>query len=511
MKEGMGRFYCRAFLRGTLYQALRLLGEFMGAWFLSRILALAMEARGDDLTRTALLGLGTIAVCAGLRYALGLRWERSAQDGLHSHRKALLRQMMEKALPVETAAEADIRLQRDAETVRAHWTQTLPEMGVSLCFALICVALMARIHGTLALIFGLLSLTQLLPTLVYEKWAKAIYLRVLRDEESYCNWVGEGLRGISTLKAYQQETWFLQRLMRCSEAIIRSGRQETRTAAVQDIVTDLVRTLLEYGSYLILGMAAMTGMATVTQLPFLLVAAQRLFSFIAAVVLDVVRCFGYQKAEERLRAQSASATRRPPEGCVAALEGASKAYAGKTVLQDVSLQVRQGERILLSGANGAGKSTLLRLLLGFCQPEAGEAFPPETAAFVFQEEPDLEATGEEIAREMAQRGAISMEAFRAHCAAFQIEPALRASLAECSQGQRRKFYLSLALARRGGLLVLDEPTNHLDPAAVEYLSAQLDAYAGTLLLCTHDARFAAAAGINRHFKLEGGHVYEEVP
>ena len=513
MKKNMERLYRRALLRGIAYQALHLFSGLLGAGAISLLLELAIQARGNALTHAALLALGAIALCACLQYWLWKRWERGAQDGLHRHRKALLRQMLEGALPVETGAEADVRLQRDAETTKRHWVQTLPEMGVSAFFALICAAILAWLNAELALVFILLSLLQLLPTLVYEKWAKPIYQQVLNDEEAYCSWVGEGLHGISTLKTYRQERWFLERFGRCCEKMIRSGRLESRTAAIEDIVTELIRTLLEYGSYLIVGMAAMAGKAAVTQLPFLLIVAQRMFSFVAAVVQNVVKCFQYQKTEERLKTRKAMETKHPPDGYAAALQGVTKAYEGKTVLKNVSIQVRRGDRILLSGANGSGKTTLLRLLLGFCQPEMGEAFPPAEAAFVFQEEPDLDEVGWKIAEEMTKKGTISRAAFLEHCAAFQIGNMLSVPLPECSQGQRKKFYLALALARQAELLVLDEPTNHLEPPAAEYLAAQLEKYPGTLLLCTHDPRLAPVGlvRVNRHLRLDGGQVYERRP
>jgi ATPase subunit of ABC transporter with duplicated ATPase domains len=77
-----------------------------------------------------------------------------------------------------------------------------------------------------------------------------------------------------------------------------------------------------------------------------------------------------------------------------------------------------------------------------------------------------------------------------------------------SPGERTRAALALLQARGINVLVLDEPTNHLDLPAIEQLEEALDAYAGTLLLVTHDRRMLEAVSTTRRLEVTDGQVTE---
>lgn len=59
---------------------------------------------------------------------------------------------------------------------------------------------------------------------------------------------------------------------------------------------------------------------------------------------------------------------------VLALHNISHLYSGQSVLDDISLDITSGERIVILGANGCGKSTLLKIMNGLIAPAAGQVF-----------------------------------------------------------------------------------------------------------------------------------------
>jgi ATPase subunit of ABC transporter with duplicated ATPase domains len=77
-----------------------------------------------------------------------------------------------------------------------------------------------------------------------------------------------------------------------------------------------------------------------------------------------------------------------------------------------------------------------------------------------------------------------------------------------SPGERTRATLAVLQVRGVNTLVLDEPTNHLDLEAVEQLEQALDAFAGTLLLVTHDRRLLESVGIDRVVQVDAGRVSE---
>jgi len=164
-------------------------------------------------------------------------------------------------------------------------------------------------------------------------------------------------------------------------------------------------------------------------------------------------------------------------------EGVSFAHGANVVLDDVSLQVRQGEFAVLVGPNGSGKSTLLRLLLGLLRPATGsvEVFGvPPTAlrdrwrvGYVPQRlriAPDLPATVLEVVRSgrLPKQGwwrrsrTADRDAVDHALESVALTDVRRRRMAELSGGQQQRVLIAKALAAEPELLVLDEPVAGVD-------------------------------------------------
>lgn len=168
------------------------------------------------------------------------------------------------------------------------------------------------------------------------------------------------------------------------------------------------------------------------------------------------------------------------------LSGITKRYP-HFALQDISLEMPEGQVMGLVGVNGAGKTTLLRLLTGLAAPDAGEVtvlghrLPEHQVAA----KRDIGFASEDMRLYRGQSLRWHMDLVRriypgwdeAYAADLLRRFELRAgqALGGCSHGQRVKAVLLLCLARRPRLLLLDEPTTGLDPVArIEVLEALAD-------------------------------------
>ena len=170
-------------------------------------------------------------------------------------------------------------------------------------------------------------------------------------------------------------------------------------------------------------------------------------------------------------------------------------FAGPALLDSVSLQIDDGERLGLLGRNGAGKSTLLRLLEGTLAPDSGEVVrqPRLRVAGLQQDVPrDLSGSVRDYLHEAcgAARSDVSWEIeTRIDQAAHDLKLDLTAALETLSAGSKRRVLLAAALVRDPDLLILDEPTNHLDIDAIRHLEETLQHRRGTLVFVTHDRSF----------------------
>jgi ATP-binding cassette subfamily F protein 3 len=204
----------------------------------------------------------------------------------------------------------------------------------------------------------------------------------------------------------------------------------------------------------------------------------------------------------------------------------SKSFSGRTLFDDLSLQVNRGDRIGLVGPNGAGKSTLFSLILGETSPDRGQiAFeksatigflPQETAAakdetvleLALATTPELVDAQKVITQHESGNGVDDAAYHRAlhifdEHGGWQLEPKAKRVLAglafresdfdrparALSGGWIMRAYLARLLVMEPDLLLLDEPTNHLDLESLQWFQEYLRSYPGAIVMISHDREF----------------------
>ena len=173
------------------------------------------------------------------------------------------------------------------------------------------------------------------------------------------------------------------------------------------------------------------------------------------------------------------------------LEGVSKAYEGKTVLQDVSLRFEDGKVTAIMGPSGQGKTTLLKILLGLEDCEGiVSGMEGRRPAVVFQESRLLPWLSLKQNLELVCGPGKDREITEA-LSLMELTDAADKKPSELSGGMQRRGALARAIAYGGDILVLDEPFTGLDEALKERiagkLAAQWRAEKKTVLFVTHDS------------------------
>jgi ABC-2 type transport system ATP-binding protein len=150
-------------------------------------------------------------------------------------------------------------------------------------------------------------------------------------------------------------------------------------------------------------------------------------------------------------------------------------YRKKTVFRDFSCTFGDGKVYGLLGKNGAGKSTLLYLMTGLLLPYRGKIFYndenvsrrlPSVLSDLFIVPEEFELPAIPLKRYMLVNKPFypkfSEEQLRKNLSFFELDDSLNVNLASLSMGQKKKVFMSFALATNTSLLLLDEPTNGLD-------------------------------------------------
>jgi len=171
-------------------------------------------------------------------------------------------------------------------------------------------------------------------------------------------------------------------------------------------------------------------------------------------------------------------------------------YDEEPLIEGFSLKILRGDRIGLIGNNGVGKTTLLRLLLGQLEPQTGTLKHGTNLEIGYfdqlRETLELEKS---VAYNVGEgRTYIKLNGKDRHVVGylkgFLFSPERSMTpVKSLSGGERNRVILAKLFTRPANLLVLDEPTNDLDIETLEVLEEKLCAYAGTLIVVSHDREF----------------------
>ncbi|MBX0327079.1 ABC transporter ATP-binding protein [Oscillochloris sp. ZM17-4] len=187
------------------------------------------------------------------------------------------------------------------------------------------------------------------------------------------------------------------------------------------------------------------------------------------------------------------------------VEELAASYGARTVFAGVSLQVRRGEVLVVSGSNGSGKSTFLRLLAGLQQPSAGIAVyacagrawaPREAGPIIGWVAPDLalyrELTARENLRFFADVRRLSLGDTEIDDLLVQVGLGGRGNdrLSAYSSGMAYRLRYAYALIHRPPVLLLDEPTVTLDTRGAEVVDQVIarQRREGIVVVATNDPR-----------------------
>ncbi len=196
------------------------------------------------------------------------------------------------------------------------------------------------------------------------------------------------------------------------------------------------------------------------------------------------------------------------------VEGLSKSYGDKTLFDDLTLEVRRGNRIVVLGSNGSGKSTLLRVLTGEEKPDHGRAdWAPGAKVVSYNrvlDELDLDDTVTHAVN--AYPDSLALTATRKSVGRFLSmfqfsEAELKQRIGSLSGGQRARVAMAQCLLSGASVLVLDEPTNHLDMASTQVMERAILHFPGAVIVVSHD-RFFAEKIATRTLVFDSGHPGE---
>ena len=172
--------------------------------------------------------------------------------------------------------------------------------------------------------------------------------------------------------------------------------------------------------------------------------------------------------------------------------GLSKAFDSNRLFNDISFEIKKGERVALIGNNGTGKTTILKILNGIIPADSGvvELGSNVYIGYYDQEHHVLDPDKTLFQEIQDAYPDLNNTRIRSTLAAFLFTgDDVFKYIRELSGGEKGRVSLAKLMLSNANLLILDEPTNHLDITSKEILENALNSYTGTVLYVSHDRYF----------------------
>jgi ATPase subunit of ABC transporter with duplicated ATPase domains len=193
------------------------------------------------------------------------------------------------------------------------------------------------------------------------------------------------------------------------------------------------------------------------------------------------------------------------------IQGANLKIGNQSLIDDISLHVVYGDRVVISGSNGSGKSSLIKAILGIGDEtspillESGEVLVSQGMKVVYLDQNyDLLDRNKTVLGNMqAANSSLDYQLLRQQLGNFLfLNDEVNKSASVLSGGELARLALAIVGISEIDLLVLDEPTNNLDIETVEQIVEALDEYQGALLVISHDLNFLSRINITKALKLK---------
>ena len=222
------------------------------------------------------------------------------------------------------------------------------------------------------------------------------------------------------------------------------------------------------------------------------------------------------------------------------VEELTKTFGDRTIFEDITFGVDQGQKTAIVAKNGSGKTTLLRCLLGQEHIDSGRVVFRNDIRVAFMEQAENLKGDHSILEEVFSHDLPELKAVRDYNQAmaandeelisktFEAVTELNAwdmetrvsqilgvlkltdtsqKIRQLSGGQKKRVALAKVLIAEPDFLVLDEPTNHLDLDMIEWLEDYLQKSAATILMVTHDRYFLEVV-CDTIFELDNQTIYK---
>lgn len=511
------KIFKRACCGNGLLNMLLLPINLITAQILSFVVSQASSGNINGIIRYAMMLLTVIILSTVFQTAANIALEKEELRALHRFKLCFLDRFLSN--PPHRLFQTDYgelieNLTSDTEQAAGRYTDLYPNI-ISNIVELTGYFLFLLIGSPIiAVSLLIISFIQLFPPLLVKKYMQISYEQCEEIEAYITNHVAEAVTGFDTIKLYSLKGWWLQKMANYHKKYIRVGRKADAAAAAQRAMYRLMNTLLQYGTYALVGFYVILGYCSMNTAVQAIYLSQGFFSSVQGLFSSIPNLAISKNAQRRIEkwfcfdeAVSAFVIEKDRDEHIQ-MEDVSYRFDGRYILKNADCYFDPDTNYIIKGSNGSGKTTLLNLLAGLLFPEDGRLHTSENRTLLFyipQQDPQYHCN---ISSLFQMFGEQYQEKLLILADRFGLTDRIREGTAICdlSGGERKKVFLSIGFAVESRWLLLDEPSNNLDNSGKQILSELLQERKG-IILVSHDILLSNIADCSM-ILANGGLQYE---
>ena len=440
-------------------------------------------------------------------------YQSAKSNAIHKCKLRLYKQYFSSPLSLlytSSAGQAAVIFNNDFNTLTNTITEVRPGTISAFTMVLAYASFICVQSPLVACILIGVSLVQIVPPLIFKGLYKKYDVEDKEIEEQSSNSVLELYNGFTTIRLLRLKKRMLAELKHLHDKWWGVANRLQATSRAEDAVNKMISNLLTYGTYAIIGILILVGSVETESGIQAIALSSGLYGAVKTVFGSITEFSVANVAETRMTLFWPQHTPQKqtlsPEADII-FSDVSCVLDDKTIFSELNLSLPLNGVTIIRGENGSGKSTLIKLALGMIEGQRGDIQTggispnllsyenfPRKIFFLPQEDALYNLTPSEmyqmilnqdemvIARSLGTQFGLSEEIYE------RIIPNL-------SGGERKKVFLSLALAINPEVLILDEPTNSLDETSCGVLFDLLSKRMKGTIIITHNVKLSAIGSI----------------
>lgn len=401
---------------------------------------------------------------------------------------------------VENLGDGEVKelLNVDLNVIEAYFKTHIPNIINGIISTLAIGIYIVLYNSTGLHILCIISLLQLIPIIIIKKYLIINYNEIRSIEAEISESYMDLYKGLDVIKNHGLYNWFNKFILDKHNKSIRIGIKSEAIGKIEESLNQLANILVQILTYVVVGIYIYIGkidfeigIQVIMLSTHFYTSVNSIFNGVRSRILFIN---SYNRVKEKIYIFKEFESEKENidstlTQCIQ-LENVSFGY-DNLILEDISLEIADKEKIIILGKNGQGKTTLFKLMLRLyvpCEGSVRHKYGNSKIGWLPQIDYNFTICGKKLLEKMNTEGLLDINKTLDMLNKFKVkkESLENIPISSLSGGEKKKIFLAITLNSFSNIIFLDEPTNQLDVFSKELLKEIIAESTKTIIMITHD-------------------------